>query len=225
MSRWGMLLLLTCAATPGKVRVYIDPGHGAKGNPGNDNCFCEEEQAVMLDLAMDLRTRLLATGRYEVLLAREPGETVDYWARVDEAQAWGAAVFLSLHSDARGVSQPGRCPTNPDQPGFALLWSDEGALASDRLALARSLATAMASEGMTPYDGREYGVYGADTVPGVFVDRHAPDQRILVLRRPLMPSVIIETHHAWNPVEAASWRTEETRAAFARAVDHALRGG
>ena len=39
-----------------------------------------------------------------------------------------------------------------------------------------------------------------------------------MLRRPAMPSVIIETHHAWHPDEWARWQEENTRLAFAFAV-------
>ncbi|MET0402683.1 MAG: N-acetylmuramoyl-L-alanine amidase, partial [Cystobacter sp.] len=67
------------------------------------------------------------------------------------------------------------------------------------------------------------GLYAADPdQPGAFVSRHQPGQRIFVLREPTMPSIIIETHHAWDFEEAARWREERTLEAFAAAVAQGL---
>lgn len=59
-------------------------------------------------------------------------------------------------------------------------------------------------------------------MPGVFVERHKPNKRIMMLRRPGVPSVIIETHHAWDTREAARWEEPRTRQVFATAVHAAL---
>lgn len=115
--------------------------------------------------------------------------------------------------------------SNPAEPGFAILWSDEGspALAARRLALARALGRRMAEAGSRPCDGDNCaGIYEGDELPGVFVDRHTPRQRIDVLRRPTVPSVIIETHHAWDAQEVARWHEPETLEAFALAVGAAV---
>ncbi|HHH29338.1 MAG TPA: N-acetylmuramoyl-L-alanine amidase [Polyangiaceae bacterium] len=206
--------------------VFIDPGHGAPDNTGNVSSRCEDEQDFTLSLALDLAARLEATGRFTVTSSRAPGELVRYRERVDAAAAADADVFLSLHSDVRGAAEPDReCPTSRDAPGFSVLWSDEGsaALTASRQALARHTAAALTSLGLTAYDGDEYtGLYEGDEVPGVFVDRHQPGKRIFVLREPTMPSVIIETHNAWDDREAARWEQEQTRAAFADAVAAAL---
>lgn len=44
----------------------------------------------------------------------------------------------------------------------------------------------------------------------------------MFLRRPAMPSVIIETHHAWDPEEAAAWQQAETWDRLVQALDVAL---
>ena len=64
--------------------------------------------------------------------------------------------------------------------------------------------------------------YDADPTPGVFVDRHAAAQRIFVLRRPSMPSVILETHNALEPREAERWSELATIDAAADALAGAL---
>jgi N-acetylmuramoyl-L-alanine amidase len=54
------------------------------------------------------------------------------------------------------------------------------------------------------------------------MDRHAFEQRIFVLWKPSMPSVIVETHHALDPREARLWAEKSTHEAFASAVTAAL---
>lgn len=56
----------------------------------------------------------------------------------------------------------------------------------------------------------------------MFVDRHVPGQRIFLLRRPRMASVIIETHHGLHPAEHQRWQETRTLEAFAKAVAAAL---
>ena len=216
----------------GVARVVLDPGHGATSNRGNTSSFCVDEQDAMLVLADALRARLEATGHVEVRLSRELGELVDYAQRLDDAEAWRADAFVSLHSDVRGkieswAPEPGRsCSIALDAPGFAVLYSDEGAasMTSGRLALGRAVARHMTEAGFLPYGGAAYaGLYGADEQErGVFVDRHAPERRIFVLRRAAMPSILVETHNALDPREASRWATGEVLDAFAAAVAAAL---
>lgn len=216
----------------GRRRVAVDAGHGALKNKGNTSCFCVDEQDFTLEAANELAERLRATGHFEVLLSRQGDARVEYRARVEEAARWGAEALISLHSDVRGkfdqwAPEAGKsCPMSLAAPGFSVLWSDDGepALNGARLALARRAARRMAEAGFTPYLGGEYtGLYEADSEePGVFVDRHAPGSRIFILRKPEMPSILIETHHALDPREAARWKEKATFDAFAAATAAAL---
>jgi N-acetylmuramoyl-L-alanine amidase len=61
--------------------------------------------------------------------------------------------------------------------------------------------------------------------PGVFVDRHEPGYRIMMLRRPRIPSVIIETHHALDFEEVERWKEPRTLEAFSAAVAQGLVDG
>ncbi|APR78670.1 N-acetylmuramoyl-L-alanine amidase [Minicystis rosea] len=237
-ARWpgdrASLSLVPAAFPPGfgVARVTIDPGHGAPGNPGNRSSFCVDEQDAMLDVAEALRDRLEATGHFEIRLSRERGALVEYVDRLADAAAFGADAFVSLHSDVRGHTEqwspvPGRsCTVSLEAPGFAVLYSDEGdrALTDARLTLGRAVAQRMAQAGFLAYGGAEYtGIYAADDIaPGVFVDRHAPDQRIFLLRRTAMPAVLVETHNALDSREAKRWLTPETLDAFASALAAAL---
>jgi N-acetylmuramoyl-L-alanine amidase len=216
----------------GVRRVYIDAGHGARDNRGAISSYCVDEQDFTLAAALAVAARLEATGHFEARLSREGSRTVEYRDRIAEAAAWGAEAFVSLHSDVRGRFEmwspsPGLfCRRSLAAPGFSVLWSDEGdaALAERRLNLARRAARRMRETGFPPYAGAEYtGLYEADGAePGVFVDRHAPDQRIFILRRTSMPAILIETHHALDPREAARWNEPGTLDAFAAALGAAL---
>jgi N-acetylmuramoyl-L-alanine amidase len=216
----------------GTHRIYLDAGHGAEGNTGNRSSFCRDEQDFTMSLAGDLARQLEQSGHFEVKLSRQPGALVAYRDRVQEAEQWGAAAFVSLHSDVRGKAeqwspQPGlRCSRNRTAPGFSVLWSDEGdaELNRRRLRLARSLAFQLQTMGPIAYDGGEYrGLYDGDEgQAGVFVDRHEPRKRIFVLRQPTMPSVIVETHNAWDDREARRWEQPAVREAIGAAVSAAL---
>lgn len=236
--RWpasGAPLTLVSAHFPqgfGKQRVYLDAGHGAEGNTGNRSVTCEDEEVFTLRVAEDLARRLEATGRFEVRLSRKSGQRVAYADRLAEAERWGAHVLVSLHSDSRGMAQPWsptegqECNRQDATPGFSVLWSEEAEppLQARRATLARALARNLSQVGFLHYDGVDYtGLYAADSAQaGVFVAREPTHRRIFVLRKPTIPSVIIETHHALDFEEAARWREERTLEAFGSAVTQGL---
>jgi len=215
----------------GMRRVYVDAGHGAEGNTGNLSAFCEDEQDFTLRAAIRLASRLESTGRFEARVSRKDG-AASYPERVRAAQEWGADAFVSVHSDVRGnagVWSPRKgqtCPMADGGVGFAVLYSDEGSpeLVEGRGRLARHVAVELASAGFVAYGGNEYGqVYAAaQDRDGVFVDRHAMDKRIFVLRRTSMPAVILETHNALHAVEALRWTEDETLEAMSAAIASAL---
>jgi N-acetylmuramoyl-L-alanine amidase len=214
------------------VRLLLDAGHGAADNAGNTSSFGVAEQDFTLDLALDVAALLESTGGFEVRLSRSPGETVVYAARVEAARAMGADAFVSLHSDVRGTTRPWspmpgvEARAAVDAPGFSVLFADEGdpALARRRRGLAIAVAREMSAAGFFPYGGAEYeGLYAADAeAPGAFVDRHDDAKRIFVLRRTPMPAVIVETHNALDPREAARWDEAWHRRAFAMALARGL---
>jgi N-acetylmuramoyl-L-alanine amidase len=218
---------------PGRrLRVLIDAGHGAEKNPGNTSTFGVAEEDFTIDLALDLEAALVATGAFEVRQSRPPGKLVPYAARIAAAASMGADAFVSLHSDVRGAVRPWspvpglETRASLDAPGFSVLFSDEGgaALAEARRQLAVSIAGELSAAGFFPYGGQEYeGLYaGEPSAAGAFVDRHENAKRIMVLRRTAMPAVIVETHNALDPREAARWDEEHTRQAFAIALARGL---
>jgi N-acetylmuramoyl-L-alanine amidase len=215
-----------------KKRIYLDAGHGYRDNHGNSSVTCEAEEDFTLRVAEDLARRLEATGHFKVRLSHKAGQDVSYRTRISEAEHWPADAFVSLHSDARGMATywdaaPGqKCLRQDATPGFSVLWADDTAepLKSRRVAMARALSQRIGAAGFLPYNGVDYvDLYDGDSAhPGVFVDRHEPGYRIMMLRRPRIPSVIIETHHALDFEEAARWREPRTLEAFSAAVAQGL---
>lgn len=226
-------LVPSFSADFGTRRVFVDPGHGAENNPGNSSCICQDEQDFTLDVAQNVANWLRSTGHFEVLLSREGDKRVAYAARVGAATAWGADIFLSIHSDIRGqtgetqlVGPDKVCRVNLGAPGFSVLLSEDGpeALVAARKNLARNTARRMREAGFGAYTGTEYGTLYAEDPDesGVFLDRHAYEQRIFVLWKPTMPSIIVETHHALDPREVQFWSLGSTHAVFASVIAASL---
>jgi len=102
---------LTQATAPDDVpreapRVYLDPGHGGT-DPGavdgtsNDSLYTEEED-VNLAVALRLQAALIGNG-FEVIMSRCDDTYPTLQQRADEANAWGADIFVSIHSNAATV--------------------------------------------------------------------------------------------------------------------------
>ena len=97
-------------------KIYIDAGH----NPSGFNTGAEgnglREQDVTYAVAQSLADLLRRSGNYEVRLSRNSPDEVlgnsnasSLRRRVDDANAWGADYFISVHTNgstdpsARGV--------------------------------------------------------------------------------------------------------------------------
>ena len=93
------------------TKIYIDQGH----NPQNPNAGAEgnglREQDLVFRIGVLLADLLLANGNFEVLLSRPTQgsqlgtSTASSLAlRVNQANAWGADYFISLHTNASSIS-------------------------------------------------------------------------------------------------------------------------
>ncbi len=89
------------------IKIYIDQGH----NPTSPNTGAEglgrREQDITYTIGQELATLLRQSGNYEVRLSRPTPTTKlgttnagSLRARVEEANAWGADYFVSLHTNA-----------------------------------------------------------------------------------------------------------------------------
>ena len=81
--------------------VVLDPGHGG-ADPGTISAGGLFEKDLTLAVGLELRRRLLATGRYRVVMTRETDNFVKLRDRVARARHAGGDLFLSLHADSIG---------------------------------------------------------------------------------------------------------------------------
>lgn len=213
---------------PGEVpqtTFFLVAGHAnGRTKHGNIGVHAQVEAEVSLATSEELARRLEGVEGLEVVLGRREGQIVSYGARVRHAERVGADLLIELHTDARGPyyvwadSPDGEVLRTDGADGFSVLFNPRGPLAGERRELARSLARALAEAGFPTIPGYT-DHYDNDEVPGVFLDRRG----LFMLRRPTMPSVIIETHNAKDFEESLRWREARTHAAFAGAVAEGIR--
>lgn len=88
------------------MKLYLDPGHGGTDSGATGNGI--QEKDVVLDIA--LRIRDLLIGNYSnvsVQMSRTGNTTKSLAQRTNEANAWGADYFLSIHCNAFNGSADG----------------------------------------------------------------------------------------------------------------------
>lgn len=90
-----------------KPVIVIDPGHG--GHDSGATKFGIEEKDVVLAFSLALRDKLLASGRYRVLMTRSDDEFISLQGRRQFADKHKAALFIAVHADyadtgARGAT-------------------------------------------------------------------------------------------------------------------------
>lgn len=205
--------------------VFLMAGHAnGKHRLGNIGVHGQVEAEVNLWTAKQVAARLEDLGWFEVILGRDEGEYPSYGARIARAEALGADVFIELHTDARGelipwaTSPHGWVYRNEGYHGFSVLFNEGGAVGPERRQLARAIGEQLAASGLPPFFGYA-NMYDDDDVRGVFIDRRG----LMMLRRPKVPSVIIETHNAKDFEESLRWREPHVLDAFAWALAEAIR--
>lgn len=91
------------AASPAHAaipRVYIDPGHGGTDPGAVANGL--QEKTVTLNIALQVRDILKASWNVDVRMSRTTDITRSLTYRTDDANAWGATIFVSIHINAGG---------------------------------------------------------------------------------------------------------------------------
>ena len=162
------------------TKIYIDQGH----NPENPNAGAEgnglQEQTITYRVGQELADLLRADPDFEVRLSRPTPTTslgtsnsTSLRARVDDANAWGADYFISLHTNAS---------SNADASGVE-------AFAYSRPSRAFSLGEDIVENLSATTGLRDRGM---KVRPGLYV-----------LRRTNMPAVLVEMGFISNPSDAA----------------------
>ena len=161
------------------IKIYIDQGH----NPENPNAGAEangvREQDVTYAVGQALYDLLDADPAFEARLSRPnpdvilgTSNTTSLAARVNDANAWGADYFLSLHTNAS---------ENPSAGG------------SEAFVYSRTSPAFPLAEDILQWLRYETGL----RTRGVFVR-----PGLYVLRNTAMPATLIELGFISNPTEA-----------------------
>lgn len=161
------------------IKVYIDQGH----NPVNPNAGAEgngyREQDLVYEIGV-LTSDILRANGYEIKLSRPTpttqlgtSVTTSLATRVNEANAWGADYFVSLHTNAS---------VNPSANGAEVLVYRLGSAAAD-------LAESVLEQLVLSTGVRARGVIAR---PGLYV-----------LRKTQMPAILVEMGFITNPGDAS----------------------
>ena len=165
------------------IKIYIDQGH----NPQSPNAGAEgnglREQDIVFRIGLETKRLLDSNPDFDARLSRPTSDTQlgtsnasSLKARVDDANAWGADLFLSLHCNAS---------TEPSASGSE-------ALVFSRLGTSYQIADVLLTA-LTEATGlRNRGIF---VRPGLYV-----------LRRTAMPAVLLELGFITNPSDAALLR-------------------
>lgn len=170
------------------IKIYIDQGH----NPENPNAGAEangiREQDITYAVGTALYDLLSSDPAFEARLSRTDPDvilgtsnTTSLAARVNDANAWGADYFLSLHTNAS---------ESPNASG------------SEAFVYSRSSPAFPLAEDILMWLRYETGL----RTRGVFVR-----PGLYVLRRTAMPSVLVELGFITNPAEAQLMQREPER--------------
>ena len=161
------------------IKIYVDQGH----NPVNPNAGAEgnglREQNIVYRIGQVLAALLRANGNFEVRLSRPTEQTQlgssnasSLAARVNDANAWGADYFISLHTNASDLAAA------TGSEAFAFSTGSRG------FALGEDILAGLAAE--TGLQNR-----GMFTRPSLYV-----------LKRTSMPAVLVELGFITNPRDA-----------------------
>lgn len=82
------------------VKIYVDAGHGGSDPGAQGNGL--QEKNVTLQIAKKVQEYLGEYSNATVKMSRTTDKTVSLAARTNEANAWGADYFLSIHINAGG---------------------------------------------------------------------------------------------------------------------------
>lgn len=216
--------------------VVIDAGHGGP-DPGTTGVSGVYEKVITLAMALELRDRLTATGRYRPVLTRQDDVPIALRDRVAMARAAKADLFMSLHADAiandsiKGLSVYTLSANSSDKEAAALAEKENKA---DLIAgMDLSHESPEVTNILIDLAQRESLNLSA-RFAGDVISEFRRDTRLLpkshrfagfaVLKAPDVPSVLVEMGYLSNPDEEQLLRQPAYRAKLASAIVRAVDG-
>jgi N-acetylmuramoyl-L-alanine amidase len=245
----GAVATAAPAAVPGAVSetrpviIFLDPGHGGS-DPGWGSVHLvgvPAEKELTLDLAMRTAAYLERDG-FQVVLSRTTDTDVnepprdrnrdgcidvqdEMIARVERANASGAAVLLSLHFNAS--------PGSPSLGGTMTIFNDKRGFNQQNRRLA-SLVHEAQRQALRDFghEARDWGIIADDELNAPSQSECDAGYEHFMLLGPAgvnhpqpstMPGAIVESLFLTNPREAALAQDDSFRDALAKAYAGALR--
>ena len=218
---------------PQPLRVAIDPGHGGIDSGATAEGLREAD--LMLAFARELTEKLIRAG-FEVVLTRRKDEFVGLEARMTEARASGADLFISLHADA--------LPEGQAAGASVFIWNSQADdRASRQLASRHDRADLVAGLDLQGTDDQIAGTLmdmaRADTQPrseafakhmsahlsqaGLALHRNpVKGAAFSVLKSPDIPSTLVELGFLTDPSDRANLTDPAWRARMAQAIAGAV---
>jgi len=207
-----------------QIVVALDPGHGGIDPGAQYQGFTEA--GLMLQMARELKERLVLTGRYRVFLTRTEDRFVSLQRRVSIARAGGADVFISLHADALAAGSASgttvytlsKVASNKAAAALAASHDRDDILAGVDLRrqddLVASILMDMARIETMPRSERlaDQLVAGIAGSVGRMRSRPRLSAGFSVLKAPDIPSVLIEFGFISNPADLANLASAKWRA-------------
>ncbi|MFO7274801.1 MAG: N-acetylmuramoyl-L-alanine amidase [Bacillota bacterium] len=175
-------------------RIYVDPGHGGSdpGAVGNG----VREADVALAVGRLVAGHLRRCG-FDVLMSRNADAPRSLKARTDEANAWGADAYVSIHCNAAASAQAN---------GWEV-WHTIHEARSTGDELAEAIAAELRK---LPLAAR-----GTKSKPST---SNPQKDYYHVIRETRMPAVIVECGFVTNAKDAAYLRSADGQAALAEAI-------
>ncbi len=212
--------------------IVIDAGHGGK-DPGAIAITGTYEKDVALDMALELRDLLEATGRYTVHMTRDDDTFVPLPERVSFARDNSADLFLSIHADSnpvasvRGASVYTLSETASDKAAARLARKENAInglesqeVTDDVLKILIELAQRDTMNNSVRFAQTLLPLFGSEGVPLLRnTHRFGP---FWVLTAADVPSVLIELGFLSNQTEAELLVTADYRAKLGAGIRHAV---
>ena len=165
------------------IKIFIDQGH----NPRNPNAGAEgnglREQDLTYQIGVELAALINANPNLEARLSRPNADTQlgtsnasSLATRVSDANRWGANYFISLHTNASGITNAS------GTEGYVYALDTSAAEFSEDIVENLTEATGL----------RDRGVFARPS--------------LYVLRRTAMPATLIELGYITNPGDAELMR-------------------
>lgn len=217
-----------------KKLVMIDPGHGGV-DPGAMSRSGVWEKHIVLSFAQELRSQLLATGKFRVEMTRDGDVFIRLRDRIAASRKAGADLFISVHADSIG---------NRKVRGTSVYTLSENASDKEAATLATKENKSDVIAGVDLNDQSDEVVNilidlaqretmnESAVFAKVLVDKLAEHRRMLrnthrfagfaVLKAPDVPSVLVELGYLSNREDERMLRSPGQRGQMARSIVDAI---